>query len=194
MSFKVFPSLFRLNLFMRGRVELIAWALRVCFVILFVAGFLYLWFLSGNPWPAVGALIGATLGAILGLWFRNRRRRGYLVRGQFEGYLRASAEVLPRPQGKWQFGLATPTKGQIAFQPRWKNSRHDYADVVILPVTGVSQIREPTLVDAIFRIRPNSRILDLETPAGPVHLAGHIEELRKTAEISGGEIERGVRS
>lgn len=53
---RAFPSLFRVNLFMRGRVELIALALRAGYVILIVAGFLYLWFLSGNPWPAVGAL------------------------------------------------------------------------------------------------------------------------------------------
>lgn len=179
---------------MRGRVELIALAHRGSYLILFVAGFLYLWFLIGHPWPAVGALMGAAIGAIVGLWFRNRRRRRYVVRGQFEGYLRASAEILPRSQGKWQFGLATPTKGQLAFQPRWKNSRHDYADVVILTVTGVGQIREPTLVDAIFRIPPNSWVLDLETPSGSVQLAGPIEELRKTAAISGGEIEREVRS
>jgi hypothetical protein len=169
---------------MWSRVAVIALTLRGGLMVLYCGALLYLGYLLESVWAAVGAIIGSAIGGAIRIWWRNRPRQRYVARNQYLGFLRFPDGAPTSVTSRWRFGLATPSEDRLAFQPRWKNSRQDYGDVILLSVTGVTgSMREPSLADAIFRVRPTYWIMELDTDAGKAEIAGPLDQLHKSAAI-----------
>ncbi|MBJ2120897.1 hypothetical protein I6N91_07900 [Arthrobacter sp. MSA 4-2] len=133
--------------------------------------------------PFLGAVAGATAVSLLRGYFRRGDIRLRAVRGQVVGFLRSGvsgAEGVPR---RWKPGLATPSAGRLDFQPQIDGRGDEYGEPLELEVMSVGSERDIPLSQALFRMGPTWRVVELSTPGGAVELAGPARDLRKTAAV-----------
>jgi hypothetical protein len=170
---------------MPSRNGLIALTLKAAFLAAWVAGLAILTKSEGNAWifPFAGAVVGTTASVVLTSYVRRGDRRLRVVRGQVEACLRSGAAGVIGVPRRWRPGLVTPSTGRLDFQPRMGTRRDEYAEPLTFTVNTVGRERDIPLSQALLRMGPTWRIVELATTEGPVELAGPAVHLRKAVSV-----------